>query len=391
MQNDHEGRTVVHCGQDLEKTARRNVLKKLNSFPPGLDALYDRMMQQINTSDDAELCKRALASMALVYRPITLAELVSLTESQEDVADEAELQEIIDLCGSLLTVRGDTVYFVHQSAQDFLLMRASDKVFPDGKEAAHSVVFCRSLAILSKTLQRDMYCLKAPGVQINDVQSPNANPLGASRYACIYWIDHLCDSKRKFGTNNAKILQDINAVGEFVRKKYLYWLEGLSLCKSTAKGGVQDGDELAKLFKDARRFIMYHKGSIESYPLQLCASALLFSPTESMIRGFSKHEEPKEFTIKPPMNEDWSACLQTLEGHIGPINSVAFSHNLTKLVSTSSVRTIKLWDASNGTYLQTLKGHSVSVMSAAFSHNSAKLASASQDNTVELWDVAAKG
>jgi hypothetical protein len=57
--------------QDLEKTAKRNVLKKLNSFPPDLDALYERMMQQIDASDDAKLCKQVLASISVVYQPIT--------------------------------------------------------------------------------------------------------------------------------------------------------------------------------------------------------------------------------------------------------------------------------------------------------------------------------
>jgi hypothetical protein len=36
--------------QDLKTTAKRNVLKKLDSFPPGLDELYERMMQQIGAS-----------------------------------------------------------------------------------------------------------------------------------------------------------------------------------------------------------------------------------------------------------------------------------------------------------------------------------------------------
>jgi hypothetical protein len=66
--------------QDLQATARRNVLKKLDTFPPGLDALYERMMQQISQSDDAELCRQLLALVALVYRPITLPELVALAE-----------------------------------------------------------------------------------------------------------------------------------------------------------------------------------------------------------------------------------------------------------------------------------------------------------------------
>ena len=118
--------------QDLEKTAKRNVQKKLKYFPPGLDALYERMMQQIGASDDAELCKQVLATIALVYRPVTLAELVSLTELLEDFA-EAEVREIVGLCGSFLTLRGETVYFVHQSAQDFLLEKATNDVFPDVK------------------------------------------------------------------------------------------------------------------------------------------------------------------------------------------------------------------------------------------------------------------
>ena len=54
--------------QNLEMTAKRNVLKKLNSFPPGLDSLYERMMLQIGKSDDAELCKQVLALIHLMSR-----------------------------------------------------------------------------------------------------------------------------------------------------------------------------------------------------------------------------------------------------------------------------------------------------------------------------------
>jgi hypothetical protein len=222
--------------QDLEKTAKRNVLNKLNSFPLGLDALYERMMQQIGASDDAELCKQVLATIALVYRPVTLSELMKLTELLKDLTEEAEVREIIGLCGSFLTLRGETVYFVHQSAQDFLLKKASDDVFPRGTEAAHQVMFSRSLAILSRTLQRDMYGLEAPGLSIDDIEPLTSRPLAESRYQCIYWIDHLCDSRSKSEANSAKDAQVMAVIREFVEKKYLYWLEALSLCKSMAKG-----------------------------------------------------------------------------------------------------------------------------------------------------------
>jgi hypothetical protein len=220
--------------QDLKKTAKRNALKKLDSFPPGLDALYEQMMQQIRVSDDAELCKQVLALDALVYRPITLEELVALAKPLGEVVDETDLREIIGLCGSFLTLREDTIYFVHQSAKDFLFAKAYDEAFPDGSKAIHQAIFLRSLAILSKTLHRDMYSLEAPGYPIKNVELPKTDPLAVLRYLCVYWIDHLYESKALI--SSASSLQAADIVEDFLRKKYLYWLEGLSLCKSVGEG-----------------------------------------------------------------------------------------------------------------------------------------------------------
>ena len=224
--------------QHLHATAKRNVLRKLELFPPGLDALYERMMQQISKTDDAELCKQVLAAVALVYRPITLEELVTLVEPLEDVADDAELREIIGLCGSFLALRGQTVYFVHQSAKDFLLAKVVQEVFPAGREAVHHAIFARSLQIMSMTLRRDMYGLKALGTLIDDIPMPKPDPLAAVRYSCVHWVDHLRDSNPTASATYAERLRDGGVVDRFLREKYLYWLECLGLCKSMSKGVV---------------------------------------------------------------------------------------------------------------------------------------------------------
>src|SRR5256714_1572829 len=172
--------------QNLEKAPRWNTLAKLDAFPPSLDSLYQRMMEQIYNLDNADLFKRILASTATVYRPITLKELTSLVEMLEDMSDDLELlREIIGLCGSFLTIREGTIYFVHQSAKDYLLTIAFDKIFPSGREEAHYVIFSRSLLAMSRTLRRDIYSLHALGYPIERFVQRDQNPLAVSRYSCI--------------------------------------------------------------------------------------------------------------------------------------------------------------------------------------------------------------
>jgi NACHT domain/Heterokaryon incompatibility protein (HET) len=223
--------------QNLEKISRWNTLAKLNAFPPGLDSFYQRMMEQICNSDNADLCKRILASTAIVYRPVILKELTSLVEMLEDISDDLEsLQDIISLCGSFLTIREETIYFVHQSAKDYLLINAFNEVFPFGMGEAHYIIFSRSLHVMSKTLRRDIYNLHALGYPIERVKPPDPDPLAALRYSCVYWVDHLYGRYSNSYVNHKDDLQDEGMVDVFLRKKYLYWLEALSLCKSMSKG-----------------------------------------------------------------------------------------------------------------------------------------------------------
>ncbi|KAK3615163.1 hypothetical protein LTR56_026762 [Elasticomyces elasticus] len=127
---------VTLACQDLASTPKSNVMERLASFSPGLDPLYKRMLRQIIESDGAGICRRLLASTAVLYRPVTIPELLALMEPLENfVNDLRSVQDIINLCGSFLTLREDTVYFVHQSAKDFIFTNAFDDVFPDGIQA----------------------------------------------------------------------------------------------------------------------------------------------------------------------------------------------------------------------------------------------------------------
>ncbi|KAH9209097.1 beta transducin-like protein HET-E2C40 [Leptodontidium sp. 2 PMI_412] len=385
--------------QNLQKLTPWNVVAKLNDFPPGLDSLYRRMMKQVNSSDNAHLCKRILALTAIAFRPVTLKELTSLIDLPDNVIQKPEwLAQIIGLTGSFLTILEDIVYFVHQSAKDYLLARETTDIFPNGQKEAHYEIFSRSLDIISNTIRRDIYEIHAPGCLMEQVETPSPDPLAALRYSCIYWINHL-SGWNPSSENHATDLKDGGNMDVFLRTKYLYWLEALSLCGGLSEGAISmarlealvqgrtDAIDLAEITRDAHRFIIYHRTAIEISPLQVYVSALIFSPAESLIRRYFETEVPRWIMVKPPIRSKWSACLQTLEGHRSYVFSVTFSHDSTRLASASNDHTIRIWNSSSGDCLQTLEGHRSDVFSVTFSHDSTRLASASKDTIIKIWDT----
>lgn len=145
--------------------------------------------------------------------------------------------------------------------------------------------------------------------------------------------------------------------------------------------------QLLSLVQDAKRFGFRNRGMIESAPLQVYASALIFSPRESKIRKIFKDDEPSWMALKPAVETEWDACLHILDGHSGKVTSVAFSPDSQLLASGSSDTTIIVWDANSGSFLHVLSGHDKAVNSVVFSPNGQQLTSASYDNTVKIWDI----
>jgi archaellum biogenesis ATPase FlaH len=215
--------------------SRRAVQRKLKEFPAGLDQLYQRMLDQIGESEDAELCKSILSVSMTVYRPITLDELGSYIDFPDDI-ELSDLEEIIGLCGSFLTLRGSTIFLVHQSAKDFLRREAVREIFPHGEVFVHHSIFSKSLEAMNRTLRRDIYGLVYPGYPIERVKPPDPEPLAAIQYACLYWVDHLQMGSRQVGANVPDDLEESGLVDTFFRKNYLYWLEAISLLRSLSEG-----------------------------------------------------------------------------------------------------------------------------------------------------------
>jgi hypothetical protein len=217
--------------RELEEVESWDMLQVLEKMPAGLQQLYDRMMRQVQQlkRKDPEFCGLVLSTITLAYRPLHLLELGTLSGLPGQISNNLDsIVKIIGKCGSFLTIREGYIYFIHQSAKDYLDSNASGAIFPAGRGAFQYDLFSRSIQAMSETLQQDMYKLRLPGISINSVQVPDPDPLAPLRYPCVYWASHLQEAHRS-SLSYRRDLTDDGEIYLFLQKCFLYWLEALSL------------------------------------------------------------------------------------------------------------------------------------------------------------------
>ena len=217
--------------QELLDVAGWEARQTSKEFPSGLDTLYRMMIEQMSRSKRSTICKEVLAIASVVRRPLALEEMSSFVSGGPPISTHYEAwAHIVQSCGSFLTLRKDTIYFVHQSAQDFLLNQAHHDIYPSGIGHVHHVIFQLSLDLVFQILHRDMYDLRDPAFSIEHVNPPPArDPLALVRYSCVHWFDHLLEY---FIRVDKITLHDRGLIDRFLRKCLLFWLEASSLCRS---------------------------------------------------------------------------------------------------------------------------------------------------------------
>lgn len=242
--------------QELQDVDSWDVRQVVDDVPEGLNDLYARMIDQINKlgGQSREYCPLVLSATALAYRPLQLLELGVVSGLPDKIAgNEKNIEKIVKRSGSFLTVRNKTIYFVHQSAKDYLIEKGGLSIFPSGPAAAHHRMSTQSLHILKRTLRRDMYSLGALGARIDQARLPEPDPLAVAGYSCVYWVDHLEQSR------STEVLNDGGSVDAFLRAQCLYWLEALCLLRRVTDGimAIQKLGVLLQVSGCFKRFILF--------------------------------------------------------------------------------------------------------------------------------------
>jgi len=87
----------------------------------------------------------------------------------------------------------------------------------------------------------------------------------------------------------------------------------------------------------------------------------------------------------------WDAAsakeIAVLHGHDYTMWSAAFSPDGSRIVTASRDKTARIWDATSAEEIAVLRGHDSFVQSAAFSPDGSRLVTASRDKTARIWDA----
>ncbi|KAF3219629.1 hypothetical protein TWF106_007052 [Orbilia oligospora] len=291
------------------------------------------------------------------------------------------------------------IRILHLSFRDFLSGESlRDSVefrdFQIDEKEAHRNIYRKCIEFMSEHLKKDICNLRVPGIFRSDIDESLITKYLPTelQYSCRYWVYHLERSRDK--------VQDAGIVDVFLRQHTLHWLEAVSLSGEMyemvyiidALKAAVDGENISALVYDIQRFVRQNQTIINRAPLQVYWSALLFAPKKSILKSTfdPRNIIPEvELTRSSTVQEQWSAVLQTLEGHTRTVTSLAFSANGGLLASGSFDRTVRVWDVATGALLHVFRGHRSAIGDVILYtvDGGEFVASTSNDGTVKLWGV----
>lgn len=194
----------------LKKETCIDIKEALDSFPPGLGAIYNRILLRTETRRQPVI-SQILRWVTLAVRPLKLQELTAAIciPPTANISDDQAMRDHITLCEPILEIHGQQVSLVHQSARDYLLREKVDndpipEVFRFKIEEAHSELARVCLDYIEKSNLSLKY------LNINDASVLQNSPL--LNYATLHWAEHA----RQSGTHLNK---DYDLKRPFLEKK----------------------------------------------------------------------------------------------------------------------------------------------------------------------------
>ncbi|KAF2402691.1 purine and uridine phosphorylase, partial [Trichodelitschia bisporula] len=287
-----------------------------------LDEIYATVLRQSLTNyegDDAEevrsTLKELLGGIVILFDSLSIPSLSRLLGQNVGQA-LGDLHAILDIPKDIRKEPGDALRLHHPSFRDFLLNpgRSGKTGLWVDEEGAHRALATKCIQVMSGFLTQDMLGIGRPGVLKTEVDSHEVEGSlhPEKQYSCLYWIQHL----HKSGSQ----LNDDGEVHQFLKEHLLHWLEALGWMQKVSEGfhaivslesmiSAQRCPRLSEFVHDMKRFVLYNRSAIELAPLQTYCSALVFSPTASLVKRRFQSQMPLWIPGLPQVRDNWDALL----------------------------------------------------------------------------------
>ncbi|CAG8382220.1 unnamed protein product [Penicillium salamii] len=391
-----------HVGCKLDPVKElADLIKDQAKYSTKMDKTYLPVLVRLLGGQDEEdkdltlqYFRQIVGSIILFANPLPVNALSRFLELEERL-----ISNLLDSFRSVLRLpsgRDQPVQILHQSFRDFLLQTKSQFYIDKGQTHKNIALHC--LHTMRAKLKRDICNLNHHGTRRMKIDKRliHHHLQPELQYSCRYWVRHLEQC-----VDQSDIAQEALL---FLQQHFLHWVEAMSTLGLASDvvmmiSSLQiithevPGSTLSDFLHDANRFVLKFQQIANVVPLQFYCAGLMFTPVTSIIRRQFINELPPWICQLPEVSQQWSAELQTLEGHPSMVHAVAFSPDSRFLASCSGSwgsdsedNIIQLWDAATGALRQTLKGHSDAVISLAFSPKGWLLASGSHDQSVRLWN-----
>ena len=207
---------------------------KLKNYA-SLDSLYMSILQAAfveNSTDDKSVVRSILSAIVLTINPLTFSAIATLMDSSC-----YEVQHLLKLIPSLLVLPEDShspIHTLHQSFSDFIMdpTRCTNPQFHISPDY-HIELVLHCLRLMGKVLERNMCSLPdyVLNSEIEDLSGKikKSGIHGALEYACRSWHKHLI-------MTNYLAADVVSALHCLLEKKFLFWLEVLSVLGSVGEG-----------------------------------------------------------------------------------------------------------------------------------------------------------
>ncbi|KAF8812683.1 WD40 repeat-like protein [Phlegmacium glaucopus] len=379
-----------------------------------LGLLYDLYKQVLEGYFESPIVKSRFQSvmgqLLAASEPLSIKSLTALRQYPlGDPDDDDSVIVIFRRLGSLLsnvTVADQTLPIVplHTSFRDFLTdKKRSGSFYHIDLGEAHRQLAHSCLGLMLHDLQFNICKLESsylPNSKIPDLDTRiNAYIPPALFYACCFWDDHL----ERLGFEQ-DLLVELRSLFE---EKFLFWLEVLSLkssvalatpALSTLKKWLASGqhhevssDEVKafqELVIDASTFLGHFGMVIAESAPHIYVSALPFAPLSSQVSKRYSSIFTNTLSFERGQLSHWPALEMVIRTGGGRISSVAFSQDGQRIVSGSSDRTVRVWNATTGVMEgRPINGHTDDVCSVAFSQDGQRIVSGSKDMTIRVWNA----